>query len=132
VRLYSLTGATAVDHPTFGHITPADDGGFDFPGPLEEQLHSAHVRGERQWETGPERQRRMRLADIEHQRSPEALFQAVSQLVDLGQQVTKAQAPAEPVRQSRRKHAAPAATTPGDPGDSGEGGEGDGSGDADE
>ena len=39
MRLYSRTGAIAVDDPQYGHIVPADDGGFDLPGPLSDRLH---------------------------------------------------------------------------------------------
>ena len=51
MRLYSRTGATAVDDGG-EHYTPADDaGGFDFPPGLGDRLHSFHADGQPLWET---------------------------------------------------------------------------------
>ena len=100
MRLYSLTGATAVDDAEFGHISPADDGGFDLPGPLADRLHRTAIRGVRQWEDAIERQRRLIAEELERRRDPAALLTAVEQIIAAGKvagQATPAEsdAPAE-------------------------------------
>lgn len=92
MRLYSLTEASAVDDGGV-HYEPAEDGGFDFPGPLSDRLHATHVRGQKQWETAIERQHRLIEAEMARQRSPEALYQAVQQLITAGQAMTAAADP---------------------------------------
>ena len=81
MRLYPMADVGAVDDPEFGHLEPADDGGFDLPGPLADRLHGAHFRGERQWESSIERQRRLILAEQARRADPRTLLDAVEKLV---------------------------------------------------
>lgn len=81
MRLYSRTGAGAVDDPEFGHFEPAGDGGFDFPGPLSERLHPVAIRGQKQWETSIERQHRLIQEEAARRADPATLLAAVEQLV---------------------------------------------------
>ena len=81
MRLYPMADVGAVDDPEFGHIDPEDDGGFDFPGPLADRLHGVAVRGQRQWESSIERQRRLILEEQARRADPATLLAAVEQLV---------------------------------------------------
>jgi len=81
MRLYPMADVGAVDDPEFGHIEPADDGGFDFPGPLADRLHGVAVRGQRQWEDSIERQRRLILEEQARRADPRTLLDAVEKLV---------------------------------------------------
>jgi hypothetical protein len=81
MRLYSRTGATAVDHPEHGHFEAADDGGFDFPDELSDALHRYHVHGRPAWETAIERQNRLIDEELERRKDPATLLSAVEQLV---------------------------------------------------
>jgi hypothetical protein len=93
MRLYSLTGASAVadgDH----RYEAGKDGGFDFPDELSARLHPVAVAGRKQWETDVERQHRLIAEELQRRQSPEALYEAVSQLVKVAE---TAKATAEPV-----------------------------------
>jgi hypothetical protein len=81
MRLYSRTGAAAVDDPEFGHFELTGDGGFDFPGPLSERLHGVAIRGEREWENAIERQRRLIQEEAARRADPATLLDAVEKLV---------------------------------------------------
>lgn len=93
MRLYHLTGADSVAH---GAVTykAAEDGGFDFPPDLEAHMHALAVGGQRQWETAIERQQREIAAELARRQSPEALYEAVSKLVQAAETAPKA-APAK-------------------------------------
>lgn len=93
MRLYPMADAGAVDDPEFGHFEPADDGGFDLPGPLSDRLHGAHVRGERQWENSIERQRRLILEEQARRADPATLLAAVEQLVKAGEAASAPETP---------------------------------------
>lgn len=95
MRLYSLTGAGAVDDPEFGHIEAAEDGGFDFPGPLADRLHSSGVRGARQWEDALERSLRLIREEAARRADPATLLEAVEKIQRLAA-VTPEPAPAKP------------------------------------
>lgn len=84
MRLYSKTGATVVDAPE-GHFEPADDGGFDLPGPLSDLLHSAHAEGVKLWETAIEKQHRLIAEETARRSDPKALLEAVEQIIKLAQ-----------------------------------------------
>lgn len=92
MRLYSLTGAGAVDDPAFGHFGPAADGGFDFPGPLSDRLHGVAIGGRRQWEDAMERGRRLILEEQARRADPATLLAAVETLV------ARSEAPPAPAR----------------------------------
>jgi hypothetical protein len=92
MRLYSLADAAGVDHDG-EHYAPGNDGGFDLPDELAELLHASAVRGVRQWETAIERQKRLIDEEMQRRQSPEALYEAVSKLVQVAE---AAKAPAEP------------------------------------
>jgi hypothetical protein len=100
MRLYPRrpdTGIVQHGGVTYG---PADDGGFDFPDPVSDQLHSFAVKGERLWETGIERQRRILGEELDRRRDPASLYEAVAKLVQAAETVTP-----EPAKPSRAKAA---------------------------
>jgi hypothetical protein len=82
VRLYPRSDdASGVDHAGV-HYKPASDGGFDLPDEIADLLHGSAVGGQPQWETSVERQNRQVAEELARQRSPEALYEAVSKLVN--------------------------------------------------
>jgi hypothetical protein len=93
MRLYPMADVGAVDDPEFGHIEPEDDGGFDFPGPLEGRLHGVAVNGQRQWENSIERQRRLILEEQARRADPATLLAAVEQLVKAGEAASAPEPP---------------------------------------
>lgn len=98
MRLYSRTDAVAIDAPE-GHFGADEDGGFDLPDELGQRLHPVAVGGRRQWETDIERQHRQIAEEIEHRRSPEALYEAVSKLIQVaGSAPAKAPAAKAPAK----------------------------------
>ncbi|WP_035796492.1 hypothetical protein [Kitasatospora mediocidica] len=108
MRLYTRTGATALDDPEWGHFEADEQGGFDLPDQLAEQQRAFAVRGSHAWETDIERQHRLVTEERERRQDPATLLQAVEQLV-------KAQVPspsvenAAPVkRTSKRAPSTPA------------------------
>lgn len=114
MRLYSRTGATALDHPVHGHFEPGPDGGFDFPNPLSDELHSFAVGGQHLWETEIERQHRLISEERARRQDPESLLSAVEQLMKAAATVQAPPAdltPAVEVAKPRRatKRAAPPA-----------------------
>ncbi|MFB8182629.1 hypothetical protein ACFC8N_42900 [Streptomyces sp. NPDC055966] len=114
MRLYSRTGATALDDPTYGHIEANADGGFDFPNELSDQLHGFCVNGQPLWETDVERQHRLINEELERRKDPATLLGAVEQLVKAAQ-ATKALAdPAEskpaPAKRASKRTAPPPKT----------------------
>lgn len=114
MRLYSLTGAAAIDAPE-GHFEPGEDGAFDLPSELSARLHGVAVGGKRQWETDVERQNRLVAEEMERRKDPATLLDAVQQLVQAAQampapQPAKAEAPAakaEPGAPSPRRGRTP-------------------------
>lgn len=109
MRLYSLAEATTVVHDGTVY-TPADDGGFDFPGPLSDRMHAVHVNGRRQWETAIERQRRVIAEELAIRQSPEALHDAVRRLPELlAAAVAGAFPPAAPAAEPEAPKAPPKA-----------------------
>jgi hypothetical protein len=81
MRLFTRTGATALDDPEFGHFEASPDGSFDFPDDLSDRLHSFHWRGQPMWETDIERQQRLVSEEMERRRDPASLYEAVAQLM---------------------------------------------------
>jgi hypothetical protein len=83
MRLYSRTGATALEHPVHGRIE-ADPvhGGFDLPEELAEELQSFPT-----WETDVARQHRLIAEEMERRKDPATLLDAVQQLVQAAQAV---------------------------------------------
>lgn len=81
MRLYTRTGATALDDPEYGHFEADEQGGFDFPDDLSDKLHRFSVRGRPAWESDIERQNRLIAEELERRKDPATLLQAVEQLV---------------------------------------------------
>lgn len=80
MRLYPRDASTAsVEHGGVRY-EPADDGGFDFPGPVSDHLHGFHVNGEPMWETSIERQRRLIAEEAARRADPRTLLDAVEEL----------------------------------------------------
>jgi hypothetical protein len=107
MRLYTRTGATALDHPVFGHFDADESGGFDFPNELSDQLHGFAVGGRPLWETDIERQNRLISEEMERRRDPATLMEAVQQLVNAAKATQPlTEAPAAPTRRGGRRSAA--------------------------
>lgn len=87
-RLYSLADAGAVDDPEFGHFEPGDDGSFDFPDELSDQLHRLHHRRRPAWETETERMDRLHGEDLARRRDPAMLYDAVGEFTGALKQFT--------------------------------------------
>lgn len=107
MRLYPLTDTGAVDAGG-EHFEPADDGGFDFPGPLSDQLHAMAIGGVRQWEDAIERQHRMIAEEAARRADPATLLAAVEELVAAARRTAQA----EPAEAAEPAKAAPAAKAP--------------------
>lgn len=80
MRLYTLTGATQVDDPTYGSFTAASDGSFEFPNELSARLHAFHEGGKPAWEDDAERETRLAAEQLEQMRDPATLLAAVQAL----------------------------------------------------
>jgi hypothetical protein len=109
MRLYTRTGATALDDPEFGHFEASEDGGFDLPEELSERLHGFHLGGRPAWETDIERQRRLMTEEMERRKDPATLLSAVEQIMRAAQ-ATQAPAEPAPAAKSRAKRATGSAT----------------------
>lgn len=95
MRLYSRTGATALDDPEYGHFDAGPSGGFDLPDDLSDRLHGFHVAGQPMWETDVERQHRLINEELERRKDPATLLAAVEQLVNAAKS-SASPSPAEP------------------------------------
>ncbi|WP_155589809.1 hypothetical protein [Streptomyces cavernae] len=109
MRLYTRTGATAVDDPEYGNFQADDEGGFDLPDPLANRLHGFHINGRPAWETDLERQNRLIAEEIERRKDPATLLAAVQQLVAAAQSLPQAAAepPATPAKRTPKRATAP-------------------------
>lgn len=108
MRLYSLTNASGVDDPEYGHIAPEDDGGFDFPDDLSDRLIRVHLRGRKMWETEIERQQRLNLAEQQRLRDPATLYDAMERLIAATTAATAANAAAPSGQKATRRSPAKA------------------------
>jgi hypothetical protein len=101
MRLYTRTGAIALTDPATGIVYEADEqGGFDFPDDLSDQMHHFHPGGRPGWETDIERQHRLIGEEMERRKDPATLLGVVEQLMRAAQSagvasVAKQEAPAE-------------------------------------
>lgn len=86
MRLYPRREDSGVVVYNGARYTAADDGGFDLPPDLTGLLHSAHVRGEQQWETSVEKQRRLIAEEAARRADPATLLAAVEKLVAQAEQ----------------------------------------------
>lgn len=93
MRLYSRTGATALDDPEYGHIDAGPDGGFDLPDDLSDRLYGFHAAGQPLWETDVERQNRLIAEELERRKDPATLLAAVEQLVGAAKASAQAEVP---------------------------------------
>jgi hypothetical protein len=80
MRLYTRTGAIALDDPEYGHFDADENGGFDFDDDLSDKLHRFAFRGKPAWETEVERQQRLATEELERRRDPATLQALVEQL----------------------------------------------------
>ena len=115
MRLYTRTGALALDNPEFGHFDADEQGGFDFPNELSSQLHGFAVGGRPLWETDVERQNRLIREEMERRKDPATLLGAVEQLVQAARIVGAAQQ--EPPAAAPAKRASKRAPSRPDPSD---------------
>lgn len=100
MRLYTRTGAIALDDTEYGHFDADSDGGFDFPDDLSDRLHRFAVRGRAAWETDVERQNRLIGEELERRKDPATLLEAVQQLVKAAKTVAEPE-PAKPAPAKR-------------------------------
>ncbi|MER6350665.1 hypothetical protein ABT186_02115 [Streptomyces sp. NPDC001634] len=107
MRLYTRTGATALDDPEYGHFDADKEGGFDFPDDLSDRLHGFCVGGQPMWETDIERQHRQVFEEMERRKDPATLLSAVEQLVRAAQATAVAETRADPAPEPAK----PAKTT---------------------
>lgn len=104
MRLYPRQGQTTLDHPDYGHFDAGDDGGFDLPEDVGEQMHAFHVGGRPLWETDIERQRRLAEEELERRRDPQTMLDVMERLLAAAK---PAPAPAAKTRAPQAKaHAA--------------------------
>jgi hypothetical protein len=109
MRLYTRTGATALDDPEYGHFDADEQGSFILPEDLAERLHGFHVGGQPMWETDLERQRRLIAEEMERRKDPATLLSAVEQIMQAAQAsavVTAPEPEPEPARKRTTKRAA--------------------------
>lgn len=78
MQLFSRADATEVGTPD-GVITPSEDGSFDVPQETADVLLRIHLNGEPQWETAGGRNDRLAAEELTRRRSPEALYDMLSQ-----------------------------------------------------
>lgn len=86
MRLYSRLDAASVTHAGRTY-DPKDDGGFDFPEDVAQELHTFHVNGTPAWETQIERQNRLIAEEIERRKDPATLLAVVEQLMHAAEAV---------------------------------------------
>lgn len=102
MRLYSRTGASALDDPEYGHFEAGPGGGFDLPDDLSDRLHSFHLAGQPMWETDVERQHRLIAEEAARRQDPATLLAAVEQLVSAAK-ATEQDAEPEPDKPAAKK-----------------------------
>ena len=98
MRLYSRMNAVAHDHPGYDETFKpnAEDGAFDFPDDVADELHRFHQRGKPAWETEDERNLRLHGEESARRRDPEALYNAVADIANLARQAGGQQSAAGP------------------------------------
>lgn len=129
MRLYSLTGALALDDAEHGHIEPGPDGSFILPDEFGARLLRTHVDGKPVWESDEGRDARFRAEEAERRADPATLLAEVQRLTEIqaqllaaqttatqtalagAQAVVAAQIPAEPVVEPAAKSPAKSAPT---------------------
>lgn len=89
MRLYTRTGATALDDPEYGHFDADDQGAFDFPDDVSDRLRRFHVAGQLAWEDDIERQNRLISEEMERRKDPATLLEAVEQIMRAAQATTE-------------------------------------------
>jgi hypothetical protein len=108
MRLYTRTGATALDDPEYGHFEANADGAFDLPDDVSGRLHSFHIGGKPAWETDIERQARLFAEEAERRKDPASLLDAVEQIMRAAQATQTAPEPAPTAKATRARKAAAA------------------------
>jgi hypothetical protein len=95
MRLYTRTGATALDDAEYGHFEAEPDGGFELPDDLADRLHGFAVRGRPLWESDVERQHRLAEEELERRKDPATLLGVVEQLMKAAQAAGQQQGAAQ-------------------------------------
>lgn len=93
MRLYTRTGATALNDPEYGSFEADEQGGFEFPDDLGERLHRFHLGKQPLWEDEEQRHQRVVNEEMDRAKDPATLLAVVQQLAMLA----KAAIPAQPV-----------------------------------
>lgn len=106
MRLYSRTGAVAIEDPAAGQrYEPGPDGGFDLPEDFALRQHAFHVGGKPLWETDIERQHRLMAEELERRKDPATLLEVVEKIMQASQ-ATPAPTPAKAPRARKPPSAA--------------------------
>ena len=105
MRLYSRTGAASVTHDGQTY-DPGDDGGFDFPEAVGQELHSFHVGGKPAWETQIERNNRLINEELERRKDPATLLSVVEQLMQHAATASQPEAKQAPAKRATKRAAA--------------------------
>ena len=115
MRLYTRTGAAALDDPEYGHFDADDDGFFELPDDLAERLHGFCVGGQPLWETDIERQNRLIGEELERRKDPATLLDAVQQILNAAKATKPAADPESKPAPAKRgaKKTASSKTEPG-------------------
>lgn len=108
MRLYTRTGATALDDPEFGHFEVQPDGSFEFPDDLSDRLVRFHRRGQPMWETEIDQQARVGSEDLARRRDPATLYNAVDSLVAQFSRLAEGLAAVSPAAAAAEVEPAPA------------------------
>ena len=87
MHLYSRTGASFTVHEGVPYV-PGPDGAFPFPDHVSDVLGRFAVRGQKLWETGIERQRRVMSEEMDRRRDPAELYDAVARIVAAAESAT--------------------------------------------
>ena len=82
MRLYSTTGVTHLSNEDHGDFEVDEDGGFELPHELGEQLRNTHIGGQKAWEDDGERSLRLVAEEDARRRDPASMYELMEKLVN--------------------------------------------------
>lgn len=97
MRLYTRTGATALNDPEYGGFEADDQGGFELPDDLAERLLRFHIGKQPLWEDEEQRHTRGVEEEMARAKDPATLLAVVQQLAMLAKAAIPVQAAASAV-----------------------------------
>lgn len=87
MRLYPRGDATSVQHDDHGSFdVDPDTGSIEVPDELGSSLQALHIDGEPAFETETERDKRLKIADLDRRRDPASLYDAFADLASRSRQ----------------------------------------------